>query len=463
MSTDDLVIGIDAGTVGVRAGLFTLQGQPLGFSDQPYATLYPRASWAEQEPAAWWDALVAAVRGCLATTQVQRSRIIGLAIDAPCNLLLVDQDGRPLMNSLIWMDLRGTEQAAQLSATSDAVLDYCGGTVPAEWPLPKALWLKQHEPALWMQATYLTEQMSWLTWRLTDVWAFPQNSAVAKWHYRVTSTPQTPAGWPVGLLQAVGLDDLLSKIRGTVIPLGGQAGTLSAQAAKALGLASSIPVSLSGIDAYAGMVGMGVLSPGTLALITGTSTCQITQSAWPVFDPGLWGPFEDAIVAGTWALEAGQTSTGGTVRWLLDKLGSGLPINAERYPAADAAAAATPAGAEGLILLDFWQGSRTPLRDPLARGTIWGLTPRHEIGHLLRAVYEGTAYGNRHILEKLETLGVPTHRIIASGGGTRSTLWMQILADVAGLPITLTETADAVSLGSAMCAAVGSWCFCQLA
>ncbi len=107
----------------------------------------------------------------------------------------------------------------------------------------------------------------------------------------------------------------------------------------------------------------------------------------PVFDPGLWGPFEDAVGASAWALEAGQTSTGGTVRWLLDKLGGGLPINAERYPAADAAAAATPAGAEGLMLLDFWQGSRTPLRDPLARGTIWGLTPRHEIGHLLRAVY----------------------------------------------------------------------------
>jgi ribulose kinase len=86
----------------------------------------------------------------------------------------------------------------------------------------------------------------------------------------------------------------------------------------------------------------------------------------PVFDPGLWGPFEDVVGASAWALEAGQTSTGGTVHWLLDKLGGGLPTNAERYPAA---AAATPAGAEGLILLDFWQGSRTPLRDPLARGT----------------------------------------------------------------------------------------------
>ena len=181
-----------------------------------------------------------------------------------------------------------------------------------------------------------------------------------------------------------------------------------------------------------------------------------------VFDPGLWGPFESAVIDSDWTLEAGQSSTGGTVRWVLDLLGGSLPAGEQRYAAADAAAAAVPTGAEGLTLLDFWQGSRTPIKDPSARGTIWGLTTAHGPGHLLRAVYEGTAYGNRHILEKLKTLGVPTERIVACGGGTRSSLWLQILADVAGLPIHLPEVADATSLGTAMCAAVGAGAFPDL-
>jgi FGGY-family pentulose kinase len=458
----DLVLGIDAGTTGLRAGLFDLQGQPLGFCDQGYQTFYPRPGRAEQRPADWWNALVQAVRGCLVASKVAPHDVIGLAIDAPCDILLADQHGVPLTQSLMWMDLRANAQARILTETHDAVLRYCGEDVPAEWPVPKALWLKEHELAVWEQATYLVEQMSWLTWKLTNEWVTPLNSAAAKWHYRATASEGIPAGWPVSLLRSVDLEDLVMKVPGKVLPMGARAGELSAEAAQQLGLRAGIAVSMSGIDAHAGMVGMNVLVPGTLALITGTSTCQLAQSARSVLDPGLWGPFEDAVVNGEWTLEAGQASTGGTVRWLLETLGGALPTGDERYTVADAAAAAVPPGAEGLTVLDFWQGSRTPIKDPQARGTIWGLTPAHTPAHLLRAVYEGTAYGNRHILEKLGQLGVPTDQIVACGGGTRSTLWLHILADVAGVPISLTTVPDAVSLGSAMCAAVGAGAFADL-
>lgn len=461
MSTD-LVLGIDAGTAGIRAGLFDLRGQPLGFFDQNYETLYPRPGWAEQHSEEWWSALVTAVRGCLSASGVDGTQVLGLAIDAPCNILLTDQDGTPLTDSLMWMDLRATRQAQALTRTQNPVLRYCGGDVPAEWPVPKALWLKQQEPVLWEKAAYLVEQMGWLTWRLTGEWAVPLNSAAAKWHYRTTADHAIPSGWPLSLLHSVGLEDLPAKIPGKVLPMGAKAGELTVNAARELGMRAGIAVSMSGIDAHAGMVGMNVLVPGVLALITGTSTCQLVQSAHPVIDPGLWGPFEDAVVSGEWTLEAGQASTGGTVRWLLDTLGGVFPPGPERYAAADAAAAAVEPGAAGLTVLDFWQGSRTPIKDPKARGTIWGLTPAHGPGHLLRAVYEGTAYGNRSILAKLGELGVPTASITACGGGTRSSLWLHILADVAGVPITMTTVADAVSLGSAMCAAVGAGAFADL-
>jgi len=449
----DVVLGIDAGTGGLRAGLFDLAGTPLGIADRAYTTAYPQPGWAEQSPPDWWDALVGAVRDVVTASGIDAHRIIGLGVDAPCDILLADRAGTPLTNALMWMDLRAAEQARRLTETGAPVLRYCGGVVPAEWPLPKTLWLKEHAAAVWSRAERLVEQMTWLTWRLTGEWVAPLNSAAAKWHYR--------GAWPADLMHAVGLDDAIDKLPRDVVPMGGRGGDLSAHAARVLGLRAGIAVAMTGIDAHVGMAGIDVLAPGSLALITGTSTCQMAQSGAAVFDEGLWGPFESAVVSGEWTIEAGQASTGGTVRWLLDLVGMRWNAN-ERYERADEAAAAAGPGAQGLTLLDYWQGSRTPVRDPAARGTIWGLTSGHGAGHLLRAVYEGTAYGNRRILDTLARVGVPTQRIVACGGGVRSRVWLQILADVAGIPIELTTVDDAVALGSAICAAVAAGAFPDL-
>jgi FGGY-family pentulose kinase len=452
-SGHELVLGIDAGTGGLRAGIFDLTGRVLGLADRSYTTAYPQPGWAEQRPDDWWDALVGAVRDVVGASGVDARRIIGMAVDAPCDILLTDVDGNPLTEALMWMDLRGADQAQRLTATNDAVLRYCGGVVPAEWPLPKALWLKEHHRDRWRDAARLVEQMTWLTWRLTGEWVAPLNSAAAKWHYR--------GGWPADLLAAVGLDDAIDKLPRRTVAMGGRGGDLTPPAAQRLGLQPGIAVAMTGIDAHVGMAGIDVLAPGGLALITGTSTCQLAQSQAPVFDPGLWGPFESAVIGGEWTIEAGQASTGGTVRWLLDLVGARWSPD-ERYARADEAAADAGPGADGLTLLDFWQGSRTPIRDAAARGTIWGLTSAHGVGHLLRAVYEGTAYGNRRILDALTKGGVPTQRIVACGGGVRSRLWLQILADVAGIPIELTSVDDAVALGSAICAAVAAGAFDDL-
>ncbi len=451
----DIVLGIDAGTGSLRACLFDLTGRQLGSAERAYETVFPRPGLAVQRPADWWTALAGAVREAVVAAHVAPERVIGLAIDAPCDLLLVDAAGEPLTDGLMWMDLRAVDQARRLTATDDPVLRYCGGDVPAEWPLPKALWLKENEPATWAAAAGLVEQMTWLTWRLTGEWVAPLNSAAAKWHYR------PDAGWPRSLMTSVGLEDALQKLPERVVAMGGPGGTLTAEAAAALGLRAGIAVGMSGIDAHAGMLGVGVTGPGALALITGTSTCQLAQATAPVFDRGIWGPFESACIPGEWTIEAGQASTGGTVRWLMELAGARWPAE-NRYAAADAEAATIPAGAEGLVLLDFWQGSRTPIKDPAARGTIWGLTNGHTAAHLLRAVYEGTAYGNRRILEALRRGGVPTDRIVACGGGTRSALWMQILADVAGIPIEYSSEGDVVALGTAMCAAVAAGAFPDL-
>lgn len=457
MTTSDLVLGIDAGTGSLRACVFSLAGALIAGADQPYETSYPRAGRAVQRPADWWNALVHAVRGVLTAPGVDARRIVGLSIDAPCNILLAGADGLPLTDGLLWMDLRGTEYARTLTAVNDPVLRYAGGEVAAEWPWPKACWLKEHDAPTWRRAPHLVEQMTWLTWRLTGEWVQPLNSAAAKWQYR-----RAGPGWPAGLLDAVNMRDAVEKLPAQVVEMGGVGGRVSISAAAETGLPAGIPVAMSGIDAHAGMIGVNALAPGTLALITGTSTCQLAQSSQPVFDPGLWGPFEDAVLAGAWTIEAGQASTGGTVRWLMDLAGDRWSGD-DRYRTADAAALAAGPGAEGLTVLDYWQGSRTPVRDAQARGTITGLTTGHGAGHLLRAVYEATAYGNRRILDTLSAGGIKTEHIIACGGGIRSELWLQILADVAEVPLATTSSNDAVALGTAICAAVGAGAFPNLA
>lgn len=457
-----LVLGIDAGTSSLRAVLFDLTGAPVAASVVEYNVRYPRPGWAVQHPEAWWTALVQAVRTCVAEANVAPERIVGLAVDSPCNVVLARQDGTPLMESILWMDLRASQQAQTITATADPVLRYCGGDVPAEWPLPKALWLLQHHPDLWERADYVVDEMSWLAFRLTGRWVASLNSLAVKWQYRPTADPLTPAGWPVRLLTAIGLNDLTAKVPREVVGLGASAGELSPVAAEALGLPVGIAVAIGGIDAYAGMIGVDALQPGTVALITGTSTCQLIQSESAVFHAGLWGPFESAVIPEQWTLEAGQASTGGTVRWLLDNLGGDIGASADRFLRADALAAVVPPGAEGLTVLDFWQGSRTPVKDPLARGVIFGLTTAHGQGHLLRAVYEATAFGNRFILETFVSLGVPVGTLRTCGGATRSALWLQILADVAGVPITLTAVEDTVALGSAICAAVAAGCYAHV-
>jgi len=239
MSFAPVVLGIDFGTGGVRACLFDVHGALIVAVEQTYVTAYPRPGWATQRPVDWWLALCAATNEALARGDVRADRVVGLALDAPCDILLTDAAGTPTTDALMWMDLRGAERARRMTATGDAVLQYCGGDVPAEWPLPKVLALKEDDPRAWHAAHHLVEQMTWLTWRLTGEWVAPLNSAAAKWHYRATDGAD--AGWPLGLMRAVALTDAIEKLPQRVVPMGGLAGGLTPRPRQASALAPEPP------------------------------------------------------------------------------------------------------------------------------------------------------------------------------------------------------------------------------
>jgi ribulokinase len=445
------VIGLDVGTRGLRAMIFDLHGRPVGGAWHEYPTHRDHVGWAEQEPNDWWDAACECTRCALVESSLEASAVVGLSVSsASCTVLPVKANGMPLRRALLWMDVRSAAQAAAVTRTKHPLLKYVGWVESAEWMLPKALWLKENQRDIYDQADYLVEAQDYMIHRLTGKWVAALNQCTCKWHY---ATPE--GGWPISLLRQLGLDELRVKWPDEVLPIGAPVGTLSREAAGELGLGADVVVAQGGIDAYLSMIGVGVVDPGQLALALGSSSCQLALCDTGLFGTHVWGPYPDALRPGTWVLEGGQTTTGAIVDWFRESITGGLSN--------DALAAKVPPGSEGLVLLGYFQGNRSPYRDPRARGALIGLSLKHGMGHLARAVYEGTAYGTRHVLEDLQQGGFRPEGIYACGAGVRSALWLQIHADVCQVPLYLTRVPEAGCLGTAIAAAAGAGCFADVA
>ena len=458
------VVGIDCGTQSLRTGIFDLSGKPVVYAVREYPIDFPKVGWAEQQPADWWNAAKDTIGECLGRAHIKPGDISAVSLDGTaCTVVAAKQDGKPLRPGILWMDVRAHDQAERVTATADPALKYAGGKESPEWMIPKCLWLKENEPRMYEQADRIAEVTDWLMFRLTGRWTASLNVVTCKWNY---ATPE--GGWPQGLLKALGMTEILDKWPQDVLALGERAGELSQTAADELGLPAGIPVAEGGIDAYTGMLGMATVRPGRMAIVMGSSTCHMGLSDHGIFGSGVWGPYPDALIRGTWVLEGGQTATGSIVKWFRDNFAGAEQAQAKQrgmdtYQLLDEKAAGVAPGSEGLVLLDYFQGNRTPIRDPLVRGALWGLGLKHTSAHVFRAILEGTAYGTRHILEDLAAHGFKVAELYATGGGAKSRLWLQIHADVCGLPIYLAEVGEATTLGSAISAAVGAGHYASLA
>ncbi len=455
--SDTYVLGLDLGTQSLRAAIVDLKGRTVAYGVTPVETTYPKPAWAEQRPADWWDAAKTSTAKALAQGNIRPEQIVGIGLDCTaCTVMASDLAGNPLRSALLWMDQRSALEAEEISATGDPILRYVSGRVSPEWMLPKALWLKRHDRTTYDRADRLVECTDWMMFKLTGEWTLSLNHVAVKWNYA-----RPDGGWPVKMMERVGLGDLLGKWPGRIVPLAQGGATLSATAAAELGLKAGTPVAQGGIDAYLGMLGLGATGDGDLAAIVGSSTCHLAQSRNGVFGSGAAGCYPDATVEGLYTIEAGQTATGSILDWYRRHFAGREQEEAERrgvnvFEVLDEQAAATPPGADGLVVRDDWQGNRSPYKNPKARGIISGLSLSHGPGHIFRALYEATACGTRHIIEDASAHGLDVQRVFVGGGGAKSALWLQIHADVLQRPIHLTRETESCALGSAMIAAVAA-------
>lgn len=447
-----LVLGVDFGTQGVRVAVFEPTGRLVKMAFAGYSTYYPSPGRAEQQAGEWWEAFKGALSACLAETGA--GRVKGMAVCATSSTVLpVLQDGTPLRPAILWMDARATEQAEKINRTGHAVLKYSGGQDSVEWMLPKTLWIKDCEPHIYNRAYRILEKLDWINFRLTGRYVSSQCTATCKWNFA-----DVAGGWSDEFMTEIALNDFRDKIPVEVIPVGKPVGNITPEAAVELGLPEDLPVFQGGIDAHMGLLGLGVVDPGQMGVIMGTSFVHLALTEKPVFHPGLWGPYPGALIEGLWLLEGGQVSCGSLTRWFKEQLAGELAFThpgEEPYQVLAGEAAGIPPGSEGLIVLDTWQGNRTPYRDPLARGAVWGMTLAHTRAHLYRAVMESVAYGTRNILEAFSKASSPVRQIVACGGVVKNPVWLQIVADVTGVPIKQAGFSEAGVLGCAVAASAG--------
>lgn len=456
----DVYLGIDLGTGGARAGLFDENGKALAFDAQSVETFYPRPGWVEQDPNEWWQAIVDAVRGVVAKAGVRPEDVAGIGYDATsATPIALDANRKPLRNAILWADVRAASIAKRASSIDHWARLYNGGgkdDASAEWFPFKAIWIKEHQPQIWHQTKLLLDAPDWVGMKLINEVAFNTCSASIKAYY-----DKDHGGWPEDFFAKLGGDDLLSKVPSRVLPMGSLLGGLSPEAAKELGLVAGTPVGEGGIDAEAGMVGMNVLTPGDMALITGSSNVLLAQSDTPLHGPGMFGGHTDAVVPGQYTLEASQGSAGSVLQWFLrtsaiDLLEQEEDGGPSAFEVLNELSADMPPGSDGIVVTEYFQGNRSPYTDNLARGTITGLSLHHRREHIYHAIQEANCYGVEHNLRTMRALGYKPRSLTVCGGATKSKQWLQMYADVLGMDVNVTEVQDGPALGSAIIGAVAA-------
>ncbi|MGB3413843.1 MAG: FGGY family carbohydrate kinase [Microbacteriaceae bacterium] len=453
------VMGIDVGTEGSRAGIFSLDGKAIAFASSKHELLFPKGDWVEQHPETWWKSASEASREAVAKSGLKPEQIIGLSASGTgTTVVAAKKDGTPLRNAIMWMDVRASEQANRIAETGNEVLKLSGGNASAEWLFSKSQWIAENEPEIFAEADIICECVDWLGHKMTGNWVGSLSLAAVRGYYRYSE-----GGWPVELIEQLGHSAVLDKLVPKLAGVGESLGELTSAAAAELGLSAGIPVAASLVDAEVAMFGMNVTRPGQTCLITGSSHLLLGVSDKPVHGPGMWGAYEKGVTPENYLVEGGQASTGSITKWLKNFANGsyfGNEIDDDVvYAKLVAEAAKLPIGSDGVRVLDFWQGNRTPYIDPKARGMIWGLSVSSTPHHIFRAMLEGISFGTENILQAFKSNGYVPNELVIAGGATRNPLWLQIHSDVAQIPLVVPEVTDAVVLGNAILAALVAGCF----
>jgi xylulokinase len=455
----DILLAHDLGTGGNKASLYDTQGQLLAAAFVPYETEYPQAGWHQQQPDAWWQAVVESTRQLLASAGTDPRQIRGMALSGhSLGCVPLDSAGRLLRQwTPIWSDRRPVAQAERFFTRIDPGDWYrlTGNGFPAaHYTVFKALWYRDHEPELFAATDKIVGTKDYINYRLTGRIATDYSYASGSGVYQLL-------GWDYSddLLAAADLSrDLLPEI----VPSTEILGSLTAEAAETLGLPRAIPVACGGVDNSCMALGAGNIAEGRVYASLGSSMWIAVSSARPLLDETAKPYVFTHVIPGMFTSAVAIFSGGTSLRWVRDQLCGNLVQQADSsqqdpYERMTELAEQSPPGARRLLFNPSLAGGSSLEPSPDLRGAFLGLDLKHTQADVIRATLEGIALNLRLALDELRRLNPVAHEMIVVGGGSRSRLWRQILADALEIDILKTNVGqDAGSLGAAAIAAVGA-------
>lgn len=447
------LLGIDIGTTNAKAALFDASGVLLGEAQREYATIYPQPGWAEQTPEDWWSATVTIVRHLLDASPVEAKDIAAIAVSSQAPTALpLDEQGTALHPALIWMDRRSEAQCARLRQTvnSDRLMAINGNRIDPYFGAPKILWLLENEPGVAERTHVFLQANGYVNFKLTGRFTIDASHASLVQCYDMAL-----GDWSDELCSLMGIP--LKKLP-PVLPCTQVMGEVSAEAARATGLLEGTPVVAGTVDGVAAALEAGIVASGEAVEMTGTSTVLLICVEEAPRQPALIALAH--AVPGAYLLVGAMVSTGATLRWFRDELGTAevqaaRSANCSSFDIMSEEAGKVSPGAGGLLFLPYMMGERSPIWNTQARGVLFGLSLATSRAQIIRALMEGAAYGLRHNVDVAEETGARIHVLRSVGGGSRSAVWSQIKANVLGRPIEVPKMSIGAPLGDALLAGAG--------
>jgi L-ribulokinase len=481
------VIGVDFGTLSARALVVRVDdGAELGSAVHayPHAVIdetLPAAGrqlppdWALQDPADWVECLRVTVPKALENAGVDASDVIGIATDftaSTCMPVLADGtplcqvpglEGRPHAYPKLWKHHAGQPEADRINALAherkEPWINRYGGKISSEWQFAKALQALDEDEEIYNQSQRWIEAADWIIWQLAGV---ETRNACTAGYKGIYQDGHYPSREFLAALDPRFADFAADKLEHPISPLGGRAGSLTAAAAELTGLPEGIAVAVGNVDAHVTVPAAGPIAAGKMVAIMGTSTCHVMNGTSLAEVPGMCGAVDGGIVAGYWGYEAGQSSVGDDFAWWAETIAPAAAVAeaAKRgvsvHDILTEEAAAEPAGAHGLVALDWLGGNRSVLVDGGLSAAIVGVTLATRPSEIYRALVESTAFGTRKILDTFAGSGVPVTEFVAAGGLLKNEFLMQMYADVLNRPISVIGSDQGPALGSAIHAAVAA-------
>jgi xylulokinase len=452
----DLLIGHDVGTGGSKAVLADTDGNILARAFEPYAVEFPKPHWAEQDPGVWWDAVAKNTRRVLEDSGTDPGLIKGMGFAGQMiGVIPVDSSGAPLRPAIIWMDSRADDQAARLihKLGGERIFTLIAGALPTGKDVVcKIAWLQQNEPELFDRTTAILDVTGYLVARATGELVIDHSGAGG------TGLLTKSREWSSLLARLCNVPlSRMPAIRRSIDVVGG----LTAGAAKDTGLPEGTPIIAGMADIPAAATGSGALEDGDAHIYLGTSSWLCLSVAKPKNLPKN-GIVSVASPDPSMHIMIGESETAGIcLEWFADNLA--MPSEKEAagpdemaiYGVLDDVAAKVAPGSDRLIFMPWMFGERAPVGDTTLRGAFVNLSLEHSREHMLRAVYEGIAYNLRWMIDEVARAGFPSRSLRAIGGGAKSDLWMQVIADVTCRKVEAVDNPqEAGALGCALAVAV---------